>query len=353
MRSGDTNGMPDLVRFVKDIAGPPYFRMKSAFTIDLGRDWRDAVFLSSGARTGSTWVAELINYDNEYRFMYEPSLSRPLMPRNHDQTAGDRRILYIRPDDDDPDLREQARQVLDGRYHDARTDRYNRRIVSRRRLVKEVTSNLFIRWLAKSFPGLPIILLMRHPMPTVRSRAYEYFQADAVGRRLIDADPAGRTRDYLRLVFGQTALVADHLEPFRDVLESAETVWEQRIAIWCVQNYVPLRQFSPGSIHLAFYENFCMDPQAEIRRLFDFLGRKVDDAALARIRIPSQSMQHGGVKQMPDGWEVVSRWRAKVGAAEIDAALRILGAFGLDAIYGAEPMPNVDAAYAMLGRAAR
>ncbi len=343
--------MPDFVRFVKDIAGPPYLRVKSAFTFDMGKDWRDAIFLSSGARTGSTWVAELINYTNEYRFMYEPSLSRPLLPRNHAQTTGDRRILYIRPDNDDPGLREQALQVLDGRFHDVRTDRYNRRLVSRRRLVKEVTSNLFIRWLAHAFPGLPIILLLRHPIPTVRSRAYEYFQADDVGRRLIDADPEKRTRDYLRLIFGQPDLVADHLEPLRDVLESARTVLEQRIAVWCVQNYVPLRQFQPGTIHLAFYENFCVDPQAELRRLFDFLGRSVDDAALARIRIPSQSMQHGGIKEMPDGWEVVNRWRKKVADADIEAALRIIRAFGLEKVYGAGPMPDVSAAYEMLGRA--
>jgi Sulfotransferase family len=344
--------MRDLVRFVKDIATPPYLNVKSTFTIDIGRDWRNSVFLSSGARTGSTWVAELINYNNEYRFMYEPSLSRPLLPRNHAQTAYDRRILYIRPDERDADLREQALQVLDGRFHDARTDQYNRRLVSRRRLVKEVTSNLFIRWLASSFPGLPIILLLRHPMPTVRSRAYEYFQAEAIGRRLIDMDPAGRTRDYLRLIFGQTDLVKDHLEPMRDVLESAQTVWEQRIAVWCVQNHVPLRQFQPGTIHLAFYENFCVDPQSELRRLFGFLGRPVDDAALARIRIPSQSMQHGGITQMPDGWEVVSRWRKKVNDEEMESALRILRAFGLDTVYGSEPMPDVGAAYALLGRAA-
>jgi Sulfotransferase family len=308
--------------------------------------------LSTGARTGSTWVAELLNYNNDYRFMYEPSLSRPLMPRNHAETAGDKRILYIRPETDDPDLREQALVVLDGRFHDTRTDRYNRRLVSRRRLVKEVTSNLFIGWLARAFPGLSVILLLRHPMPTVRSRAYEYFQANAAGRRLLDPDPAARTRDYLRLVFGQSDLVADHLEPVRAVLESAATVWEQRIAVWCVQNYVPLRQFQPGTIHLAFYENLCMDPQGELQRLFEFLGRPVDAGTLSRVRIPSQSTRHGGIKEMPDGWEVVSRWRKKVGDDEIEAALRIMRPFGLDKIYGPEPMPNVEAAHEMLGRTA-
>jgi hypothetical protein len=33
---------------------------------------------------------------------------------------------------------------------------------------------------------------------------------------------------------------------------------------WCIENYVPLKQFKRGEIHLAFYESFCERPESEL-----------------------------------------------------------------------------------------
>ena len=45
---------------------------------------------------------------------------------------------------------------------------------------------------------------------------------------------------------------------------------------------------------------------------------------------------------------MVSRWQSEATSDDVAAAQRMLGAFGLDTIYGAGPMPNVDASQALM-----
>jgi sulfotransferase family protein len=328
----------------KSIVRPLWNRVRSASIIDGGADAKQTVFLSSGARTGSTWVAEIINFENDYRFLFEPfSMVAPLRPSWAPRLLPDDRLRYIRPECEDRDLVEQAARVVSGRFRDPEVDQYNynARIVFDRRLVKETKSNLYLKWLHRRFPQMKLLLLMRHPIPTVLSRMHA----------IPEIDRARRNAEYRSLMFGQPELVEDHLAPFREVLESANTEVEQRLAVWCVQNFVPLRQFAAGDVHIMFYETLCVDPESELRRLSAYLGEELGDAklgrALRRLRRPSSTI-HRDVKAFPDGWDVVSRWQSEATADDVASAKRLLGAFGLDAIYGDGPMPNVDAPLSLM-----
>ena len=328
----------------KSVLRPLWNQVRSASIVDRSADAAQTVFLSSGARTGSTWISEIINFENDYRFLFEPfSLVVPLRPSWAPRLEPDDRLRYIRPECDDRDLIEQAARVVSGRFRHPEVDQYNynARVAFDRRLVKETKSNLFLKWLHRHFPEMKLLLLMRHPIPTVLSRLHD----------VADIDRSRRDAEYRSLMFGQPELVEDHLAPFRDVLEAATTVVEQRLAVWCVQNYVPLRQFAAGEIHIMFYETMCVDPAAELRRLYVYLGQDLDEKKLARaqrrLRQPSSTI-HRDVKTFPDGWDVVSRWQKEATSDDVAAALRMLGAFGLDTIYGAGPMPNVDASQALM-----
>ena len=335
----------------KDVVRPYYKAARSALIVDRNRDWRKAIFVSSGARTGSTWVSQLINFRNEYRYMYEPFFVRPLGPPDLARTLPDNRIQYVRPDDRDATMRRQAEFILSGEFRHPHVDQYNTRFLCDKRLVKEVKSNLWVRWVHQNFPGVPVILLLRHPIPTIMSRFADYFGADPSQRDRFDSDPQARHAHYRTLVFGQQPLVDDHLAPLRGALESAETVMEQRTAVWCIQNYVPLRQFGPGEVFITFYESFCVDAENEIRRLHAFLGEEIDEAGLARflerVRLPSSNSRYKG--KTLDGMKMASSWRMRANDDDVKQAQTMLSAFGLDAIYdAAEPLPNVDAAYAKL-----
>lgn len=328
----------------KSFLRPVWNHVRSASIVDGGADSSKTVFLSSGARTGSTWVSEIINFENDYRFLFEPfSMVVPLRPSWAPQLVPDDRLRYIRPDCDDPDLIGQAERVISGRFRHPEVDQYNYnlKIAFDKRLVKETKSNLYLKWLHRRFPQMKLLLLMRHPIPTVLSRMHA----------VADFDRSRRDAEYRSLMFGQPELFEDHLAPFRDVLESATSVVEQRLAVWCVQNFVPLRQFAAGEVHVMFYESLCVDPATELRRLYAFLGDDLDDARLARamrrLRRPSSTI-HRELKAFPEGWDVVSRWQSEATSEDVASAKRLLGAFGLDAIYGEDPMPNVDASLTLM-----
>lgn len=287
--------------------------------IDAAGDRRGTTVLAGSGRGGTTWIAELINHANEYRFMFEPFTARHV-PEVH----AFRNRQYLRPSDDDPAFVEPARAVVEGRIRNRWVDYYNHRFVARRRLIKDIRANLFLKWLDAHFPGMPIVLLLRHPLAVAASRLRHSWSNDLV--------------DFLH----QDALMADHLEPHRSLLESSRDPFEQHVLQWCVENWIPLRQFHRGEIHLAFYENFSTDPRGEIGRLFSFLGKPFPESILDRVERPSTMAWRSGTG--PAGLGAPDSWRPYVSPDEVTRSLRILAQFGFDSVYSEASLPNREAA---------
>src|SRR5690606_19237917 len=149
-------------------------------------------------------------------------------------------IQYIRPDDDNPAYIEPLRLALTGRLRNDWADRFNTRIVSNKRLVKFIRASLYLKWLVNHFPGLRVALLLRHPCAVCLSQSRLDWEIS-----LHD------------ILLAQPQLMEDFLEPFRDQIAAADTLFEKRLWMWCVENYVALSHLEPGDVHLAFYESFC------------------------------------------------------------------------------------------------
>jgi hypothetical protein len=224
-------------------------------------------------------------------------------------------------------------------------------------LIKETKSNLYSKWLHERFSGMPILLLMRHPISAIMSRQPEYFDLPPSGRAATD-DADKRTRDYRALTLGQPELMRDFLEPFRPVIEAATTVFAQRMVVWCIQNYVPLHQFVPGEIHFAFYEDFCIDPVKQMRRLREFLRLELRADEVERIRTrsrkPSSTLHRTAIHgyrepSQIEGYEQIAKWTKRVQPDEQRTAAELLRAFGLDNIYSAtDPVPSYEGVAALL-----
>ena len=291
--------------------------------VDLNRDHRNTVFLAGTGRSGTSWVANIINYDKHYRFLYEPfhpdkvPLCRNFRPRQ-----------YLRPDDTSSAFLEPARAILTGAVRNSWVDAFNTRMVATRRLIKDIRANFLLKWMQTNFPGMPIILLLRHPCADANSRIQLGWQTD------------------LRQLLDQPELMQDFLEPFRQDLTAASTDFEKHVLLWCAENYVPLKQFAPDEIHLAFYEDFCERPKREIDRLFRFLGRSYDRAVFDELERPSElSREESPILR---GGSLIDSWREQVSEAQIARALEIVHLFGLDGVYSAESMPNLEGAHALM-----
>jgi hypothetical protein len=304
------------------------------FLSDSNRDHRNTVILAGVGRSGTTWIANTINYNLEYRQLFEPF--NPLKG-----IANKGKIssvpAYLRPDDRDKNSLELARSILSGETKDIAIDYENfgnRKFFFQKRLIKDISANLFLRWIYVNFPGIPIILLLRHPCAVANSRIKRNI---ALGKQWslygLD-DPASFFQNHKELM-------TDFLEPFKNEIEAIGSVFENYIFQWCIANYIPLKQFKVGEIHLVFYENFCVNPENEIKRLFEFLEKDYDELIFSKIKVPSvQAHKYSAIKT--DKNNLINSWKKDLSTAQIDKALQILSLFGLDEIYSENLTPNID-----------
>jgi hypothetical protein len=289
--------------------------------IDVAGDHRSSVFLAGAARSGTTWLADIINFDNGFRYMYEP-FNQTFVP----EIRSFRRRQYLRPDCCEPSYVEGVRRIVDGSVRNPWIDANNKRAMPKRRLIKEVCADLLLRWMHERFPGMPILFLMRHPCAVARSRA-----------RLWKMD---NTKEWLE----QPDLIADHLGPYMELIRSDLPAFERHVVDWCVENFVPLRMLSEGDLCVLFYEDLCVDPDPALERISAFLGRSFD-VPHHWLRKPSSQAkvsEDGSASAILSGADLVDDWRNYVSSAEIRRAMEIVGSFGLDRIYTEASFPRRD-----------
>jgi len=275
------------------------------------------------AASGTTWVLDIINYKNEYRYIFEPFHLHEV-----EICRGFKRQQYLRPDDRREDLLHPARIILSGQLRNHWADRFYSGAVSGRRLIKDIRVNLMLGWISANFPRMPVLFLLRHPYAVVYSRIERGW------------------KPRMGALLSQRELVEDFLEPFEDEMRSAKTDFERHIFSWCVQNYVPLTQLGDGEFHLTFYENLCEDPEGEVKRLFAFLDKGFYASVLDTLKKPSVLSGEG--RAIRSGERLVDCWRKHVTGAQLRRAVEILGLFELEKVYSEEAMPNASGAHALI-----
>lgn len=287
--------------------------------LDLSRDFRRSVYVAGEGRSGTTWLSEIINCDNDYRYIFEP-----FHPSFVPLTKNFRFFQYLRADNEDKAFLQPARQVVTGAYRFPRIDGLNKRRVATRRLIKDIFSNLFLKWLQVHFPGMPLVLIVRHPCAVAASKM-----------RLNDWIWSVNPTDFL----DQPELMADHFEPFRGLIEETTDEFGKHILHWCLTHYVPFRQFRPGDIHVVAYEHLYERREQEIRRIFDFVGREFKPKALAAYYKPSSTTTEdsAGMRNA----DLVSGWQEDIDAPQRRRACEIMDAFGMG-LYSVDPMPLSD-----------
>lgn len=240
-------------------------RLLAGCYADLGHRIRDTTLVVGTGRSGSTWLAEIVNHRNEYRLVFEPfrgdrvRKARPFK-RGH----------FIEPSEQDHSLAATIDALLAGRVRSWWTDRHNRRRLTTRRIVKEVRITNLLPWIRLRHPGLRIVYIVRDPVAVARS--------------------------WLELGWGDDLdeLLAQEqlLEQFPDsgdVIEAVVTEGEpfdRHVLRWCLENAIPLSAHADLDIHLVAYEQLRAHPEREIDRLFAYLG---EDSAGADLVVRKRS----------------------------------------------------------------
>jgi hypothetical protein len=293
----------------------------SRFYINPEADSRKSILIAGTARSGTTWLGDLLASQIPSRILFEP-FNPDLVPEYRDFHY----FQYLRPETENPEFRAFAHKVFTGKIRNRWIDRQNERIRSEYRLIKEIRINLALKWLHDNFPKVPIIFIMRHPCAVVASRMELNWATDH------DIEP----------LLSQPDLVTDHLAPYVDLIKDARTDEEKHAVIWSVSNLVPLKQFNPNEIKIVYYENLCTQPEIELPAIFESSGQKYNDEKTDTVSRPSQTTRL--TSAVVDGTDKISAWRKKLSVAQTENILRVVEAFGLSQVYGNSLLPlNNDA----------
>ena len=270
----------------------------------------NTILLSSMGRSGSTWISSLINYSNTHREIFEPFLPIRVAEANVFEYT-----QYLNPHVDDSGYIEAAKNILEGRLkRQTWLDSGNTRLISYKRLIKDIRTNLMLGWFHQKFPTMKIILLVRNPFSVVQS-----FMDLGWG-----IEPCG-TRREINILLEQKKLLADY-----PIIEQSltkidiEDRFEALMLQWCILNYVPLKQLPGTSIHLTFYEDYMLNPPLEIERLYDFINQKLDSRIFYTLKQPSRTSYAKREFRIDN---------IRFSPAQIERGHQILDMFGLANLY--------------------
>jgi len=292
-------------------------------------NYDEVIWLLGDGRSGTTWVSDLINHDKKYREMFEPFHPKQVHEMNM--------ILphqYIRPYDLNENIKSISSDIFSGKFTHERVDSGNHLLLYSGILIKDIFANLLCYSVSLQFPKVKPILIIRNPFSVALSK---YKKKDWFW-----------VTEPLDLL-NQASLYKDYLLPFEDIIRNTSAKKNyilNQILIWSIINYIPLRQFKPGDIHICFYEKIYREPSQEISRIFEFVRGTGDNyqsqVNLSKEVINRPSRVIGTESNLLSGTSPVSSWKNEISPYLIDEGLQILQHFGFDKLYDENSMPNED-----------
>jgi sulfotransferase family protein len=279
-------------------------------------DIRKSILVAGTARSGTTWLGDLIASQIPSRILFEPF--------NPDLVSDYRHFhyfQYLRPGTENPEFYAFAQKIFTGKIRNGWIDRQNERIFSKFRLVKEIRANLALKWLHDNFPEVPIILIVRHPCAVVLSRMELGWATDH------DIEP----------FLSQPQLVEDYLGPYMNLIRSAKNSEEKHAVIWSISNLVPLKQFRSGELKVVYYEDLCTQPEMELPGIFEAIGCQYSGSLITSSTQPSQTTRRASA--VVTGTNKIGNWKKKLSPTQIDNILQVVQAFGLGHLYGESALP--------------
>lgn len=281
------------------------------------------LILCSAPRGGSTWLAELLSQVPRTATLFEPLYLWRKPPFSHLNFCGYQPI----PEHADwPEARATFDAIFRGRFvndwtgHQSSVPAF---LVAKRMLVKMVRAHAMLPWLIRNFRfrNRPV-LLVRHPLAVVASQLrFGFMRGGFRGFRIPDCP------------------FNEHFLKHREFLSRLRTAEEGLAAQWCLANQVPLS--SPDNDRAwttVYYEHLLLDPERDLRRIFENWELPLPRHILKRVRVPSAKTTDSRFLNKPE--RQLDKWRRDFTDEQIERLFIVLEHFGFPGGYGLDPMPR-------------
>lgn len=265
-------------------------------------------------RSGTTWLAELLNYSMEYRIVFEP-FSPLAIHYRVGKGAGKGR--YYVPVEGNFKYKDRIREYLLGHVSNPwvnRVEKSNR--WSKRIMVKAVRLNTMLGWLQRNFPELKIILIVRDPYSVAYSFAERKWN-----------NVAGRYTS-------QANLMSNNFSREQiDLLQSPKGFFQEGIVVWAIETFVPLKEVVRGkNVSSIFYEALVSDPKHELHRLAKFANHTFSEDVLDTLGVKSTTAGNRSVVDK-NSKAFAKRWQGNISKEDQKYAEKVLKSLGLDKLY--------------------
>jgi hypothetical protein len=257
-------------------------RLRAAAYLDPRHDLAATTLVVGSGRSGSTWLAELLNHRNDRRLVFEPFRA--------DRVRKARRFRwgqYLDPAEQDHPLGPLIDELLAGRVRSWWTDRQNSCRLAAGRIVKEIRITNALPWIRTRHPAMPVAYIVRDPAAVARS-----WLELGWGDRLDDL----LAEEELLAHVGSAADVAHEVARRGDRFERV-------VVRWCLENAIPCRAAAAGDFHRVDYERLRVAPRDELESLYAALGTTdpagaaaAAAAASARPSATASFPRHGRVE---------------------------------------------------------
>jgi hypothetical protein len=205
------------------------------FASQTNDDVENTVLIIGSARSGTTFLMESLNCNNEFRVIFEP-----FNPTYTKEWKGFGARHYIDPENVNDKEAEAIHTILKGKINNKWVDQYNRKIRSDQRLIKSVRANLLLDFVESKYPALKIIYIYRDPYKVVASRINLNFDHKDVYIIL-------RHNKFLERYYSD--IEVETLNAFLHTPENCHT------ALWCLENRFLLESQKQRNMNVVQYEN--------------------------------------------------------------------------------------------------
>ena len=277
----------------------------------------NTIIVAGVGRSGTTLLAQAINYNNEFRFMFEPFNKykvKTLREMNY--------RLYIPHLNNDEKLKEKYYKILSGNLRNSWVDQYNKKLFCNKRIIKEIRINQSLKWVKLNFPEIPIVYIVRHPCAVTLSKLR------------LDWD------DHLFEYISQIELVNDYIKPYINVINSAKTAYERHLIMWCIENLIVLNSFKEEEILIIFYEHLITQPVKSMKKIYKYLNLNYNNKIIDTLRKPS--LQANSESAISRTKNVINDWTNYVKDKQKEYTRNILNEFNLEQLYTLAPLPSTN-----------
>ena len=213
--------------------------MTSAFVNMFARqnnyDLAQTVLIIGSTRSGTTFLMESLNKNNDYRLIFEP-----FNPTYTKEWSSFSARQYFDPDKASDAEIQIVEGILRGKIRNKWVDRYNSKINSSKRLIKCVRANLLLDLIEEKFKEVKIIYLYRNPYEVVASRLNLNFDPKDIHLIL-------KHTDFLSKYYPDI-----NVQKLNEAMISKEHC---HAIMWCLENRFILRSLDSRDILVSKYED--------------------------------------------------------------------------------------------------